>query len=422
MNSISSEEITLASIPQSPAPPRHRTVAGLDLLRLAAALLVVCYHYLFFSWVEPRGHGGTSDAVGMNLHYLAAVPYTSWGWIGVDLFFVISGFVITMSSKGKHARDFAAGRFARLFPTLFFFATLSLAVVLGAGLLPVSHALIAWVRAVTLFPKGPWIDGVIWTLTIEAIFYGLIFLALLHHGRDRLPLYSKCALGIIAVFWATVFITNFMMAPNEAGELLVRIANAYWARVILLSTGPFFLLGMFAFEASSRGLTRQLSACIAIAFSCCLMVVYTSANTFEGITKFRQSPFVPLLVWAGLILLCGLSVWAEQRRPPGRRFRSVARRLGLMTYPLYLVHDIPGGWVLGHLARAGLNRWLAASVTILLALAFSYVFAIAIEPRLKQLLGINRLTAWVRARHAMVIPPPVSQQLPIAHSGLSMAD
>src|SRR3546814_18905351 len=69
--------------------PGRQTVVGLDILRLLAALLVVSYHFLFFSWVEPAGYGGIRDAVSADIAFPQALPFAWWGWVGVDLFFVI---------------------------------------------------------------------------------------------------------------------------------------------------------------------------------------------------------------------------------------------------------------------------------------------------------------------------------------------
>jgi peptidoglycan/LPS O-acetylase OafA/YrhL len=375
----------------------RRTVVGLDMLRLLAALLVVCYHIFFFSWVERRGDGGISDAVNAQLSYVPAMPYTSWGWVGVDLFFVISGYVILMSSQGKRARDFAIGRFSRLAPALLCFSTLTLIIVLAAHLTSPQAAVLAWVRTIILFPVGPWIDGVIWTLTIEAIFYFGIFLVLLHR-RDRIALYSRAALAVISVFWLAVFCNETIGGFGHAGAWLENFAESYKARVVLLSTGPFFLLGMFAFEAQRSGLNKGLALCGAAAFLCCLMALHATAINMEGTVVFHASWLVPMSVWTGLVICCGFSIWWERRRPPGRRVRIVARQLGLMTYPLYLVHDIPGGLVLGFLFRAGINRWLAAGLTIMLAMAVSYGFAKIIEPALRESVASALRGGWLRMR------------------------
>src|SRR3546814_11452669 len=101
--------------------PGRQTVVGLDILRLVAALLVVSYHFLFFSWVEPAGYGGIRDAVNAVIAFPQALPFAWGGWVGVELFFVISGFVITSYASGQSAASFSGGRFAWSFSGLHFF-------------------------------------------------------------------------------------------------------------------------------------------------------------------------------------------------------------------------------------------------------------------------------------------------------------
>lgn len=79
----------------------------LDLLRGFACLLVVFFHY---GNRGPRAGwmpGGVVDWVD---------AWARYGYLGVHLFFIISGFVILMSAQGIQARQFVAARVARLVP------------------------------------------------------------------------------------------------------------------------------------------------------------------------------------------------------------------------------------------------------------------------------------------------------------------
>src|SRR3546814_11058762 len=106
-------------------------------------------------------------------------------------------------------------------------------------------------RAVTLFPKGSWIDGVIWTLTVEAVFYLVIFLILLAGQTARLPFFARCALIIISGFWALV-VLSYPLDMGSVGSAAQALAFAYPSRVFLLTPGTFFLLGIFAYALFDR--------------------------------------------------------------------------------------------------------------------------------------------------------------------------
>ncbi|WP_426625934.1 acyltransferase family protein [Leifsonia sp. McL0607] len=81
-------------------------LALLDILRLVAALAVLFFHWLF--WAPT--HGATAFE-STPVTWLAA-----YGFLGVQLFFIISGFVIFLSASGRTAFAFATGRATRLYP------------------------------------------------------------------------------------------------------------------------------------------------------------------------------------------------------------------------------------------------------------------------------------------------------------------
>ena len=98
-------------------------VPGLDLLRLVAVAAVVLYHYGFWG---PASNGVPQVA----LPYLAS--YAQYGFLGVPIFFTISGFVIAYSAEGRTAGEFAIARFSRIYPafvvcmTITFLTTISI--------------------------------------------------------------------------------------------------------------------------------------------------------------------------------------------------------------------------------------------------------------------------------------------------------
>jgi peptidoglycan/LPS O-acetylase OafA/YrhL len=86
--------------------------AALDGLRLIAALSVAVFHFVD-AW--------SVDGYHSHLHFFPTMARpAAYGFLGVDLFFIISGFVICMSGWGRSVADFAASRVARLFPAYWF--------------------------------------------------------------------------------------------------------------------------------------------------------------------------------------------------------------------------------------------------------------------------------------------------------------
>eukprot|EP01037_Dinobryon_pediforme_P024921 gene24921-26890_t len=106
--------------------PKPRAIIALDLLRFASALLVVAFHYGAAFALAP------SPAARAMLHGLpvsAALAGESWfGWVGVELFFMMSGFVIALSAEGTSGPAFVRRRALRLLPAAWICASATLLV------------------------------------------------------------------------------------------------------------------------------------------------------------------------------------------------------------------------------------------------------------------------------------------------------
>src|SRR5262245_1362248 len=92
-------------------PDASRHIYGLDIVRFFAAVSVAAFH---FTWQNP-----------------SAIHAAPWGWVGVEIFFVISGLVIARSARDSSPARFIAGRFLRLYPAAWVCAVLSALVLLA---------------------------------------------------------------------------------------------------------------------------------------------------------------------------------------------------------------------------------------------------------------------------------------------------
>ena len=152
----------------------RRTFAGIQLLRGFAATLVVCDHTA----------SGLADTSALGHQAFRFTPLLFAGNGGVDLFFVISGFVIVWTTQGKwwqdHAwRVFLGRRVRRIFPLYWIIITAKLAVMMSLPHLfratrPTDWNIAAsYLLVPTWAPQGP--IGLIlasgWTLCFEMAFY-----------------------------------------------------------------------------------------------------------------------------------------------------------------------------------------------------------------------------------------------------------
>src|SRR5271170_3427398 len=96
-----------------PPAPKGRFLT-LELLRFLLSLTVLFYHYYYFGPLAGRVTVRPSSFFAF-----------SFGLFAVDAFFIISGFVITISAAKKTALQFAAARFVRLGPVLLIGSTIT---------------------------------------------------------------------------------------------------------------------------------------------------------------------------------------------------------------------------------------------------------------------------------------------------------
>jgi peptidoglycan/LPS O-acetylase OafA/YrhL len=120
--------------------------------------------------------------------YHVGVAPLGGGWLGVDIFFVVSGFVVTTTwarrrASGSTTAEFLARRAARLLPALVTYLTVSTAALLATGSRPDPRALIAsllQVANIEMIVHGPQTTATqhLWSLSIEWQFYVLLPLVL----------------------------------------------------------------------------------------------------------------------------------------------------------------------------------------------------------------------------------------------------
>lgn len=334
----------------------------IDLLRGIACLMVVAFHYLhrgqLDSWLTSAPGPGV-DAVAR------------YGYLGVHLFFIISGFVIFMSAEGCTTRQFAASRVARLYPGFLVAAPLT--------------ALLAWATGSEFFKVGlsqlainmtmaphwfgvDFVDGAYWSIAVELHFYILVGFALATGWFSRAEWLVSAWLGLSAVN---------AVRPIYPLEFWLDVK---WA--------PLFSAGICAYLIRAKGATPVRVALFAASYA--LAMHYGLRTLVGNESEPHSAGDSPWVVGGAITLFYGVFVViaADLLRFPASKLSIWA---GLMTYPVYLLHQNIGYMLieaLRHVAEPFWWRVVAVSVIVGVAawLVVRYVEQ-PLGPRIRRALG-----------------------------------
>lgn len=288
-------------------------MASLDLLRLIAALAVVLYHYLF------RG----AIAGNLDVSYPAAEPYAIYGNLGVNLFFLISGFVIAWSAEGRTWQEFAVARFARLYPGFLVCMTATFVVLVIANDQRLPTDATTYVANLSMFARifgRKSMDGVYWSIMLEILFYCWVAVLMLAGAfqRWKLP---------IAAAWLAVSVINEFFF----GSTVIRL-------VLITDYAPFFAAGILTEDIVARGRSPLAFLLLAVAFGVsCRTIMLPHAWMQE---HYGTAISYPALFTANLVVF-GIFAGSILLRYVVAPSKTVLM-LGGLTYPLYLLHQYIG--------------------------------------------------------------------------------
>jgi peptidoglycan/LPS O-acetylase OafA/YrhL len=341
-----------------------RDLPSLTGLRGAAAIWVLLYHVTRFA---PR----------FGVSWIADAPGLKWGWMGVDLFFVLSGFILMRVHGGDFLRpsvevtaQFAKARLARVYP-------LSLAVLSLIALVawwdpsfvawarlrnPDNFSFAAFVKTALLAtrwgpPGGDW-NQPVWSLSVELVGY--------------------CAFPLLAWGLST---RSFVIALAVTGASLTSLAvhqvvggiaglDLIGQDEALLRMGFCFTAGVALCRARSLASPRVSSWAGGLAWLACALIVATCVV-----------PLGPALAPAAFTLLI-FALSFEKGAVNQVMSSKPMLLLGRLSFPLYLAHLTPLMWLAHRFGGAGLGPWAASAVLVLYlvgALGLAFVLHHAVE-------------------------------------------
>lgn len=360
------------TLPQPPADRAERQPL-IDWLRGFAALAVVMFHYF---------HASARDGwVPLKTDPLLSL-LSSYGYLGVHLFFMISGYVIMMTAQRSTLRRFAASRLSRLLPAFWVCMALTALVELAlpdAPIKPESWAQFAANLSMvpTWFGQEP-MDGAYWSLTVEITFYLWVALVIVCGQIRRL---EWLLLG-----WLALSLVNFLR-PMYTLQLFTVVQ---WA--------PLFTAGAYFYAVRQSGWTRLRA--VGLLASLLLALAYAWVETGvlthrEALWAFGQGP-THLGTGALVLLFFALFLGIATGRLRVRETRT-SDFLGRLTYPLYLIHQHVGYALITAGASLGLAATVGSTPLILGVMALAVLVAWAVNVGIEQPFG-PRLRRWVEGR------------------------
>ncbi|SEG71250.1 Peptidoglycan/LPS O-acetylase OafA/YrhL, contains acyltransferase and SGNH-hydrolase domains [Methylobacterium sp. 190mf] len=385
---------------------RHAHILGLDALRLLSILLVMGYHFVFWNWVQGQPFTKLLGQMGPNWGYLM-----HFGWVGVEIFFVISGYVIAFSASATKPSAFIQNRIIRLVPANVICATIVLLCLVAAGSGSIDFYLPRYVQTLVFWPLNS-IDGPWWTLGIEIAFYLLVYALLVKRKGEHLEKVMIFWSSVTLIFWICALSLTAILAQYKSSEsefLMYMVAKAQGNRILqllLVQHGAFFALGVIIFNASERGLSRIRLAALIIVVPACLLEIVGQNGIIARSSQLILSPIPALVAWicamGFLIASVRYNIRLTTLRP---RTKRILRFSGAATYPLYLLHNGAGILIVTTMFSTFGN--------------FAVLFAIIAS------IGLALLIAWVPEPAVRTVilyfwPKIDRQNDPVAHAQFSL--
>lgn len=319
----------------------HRNrVDILDYARFFAALLVMSFHYFYG---------------GIKAGLMPTVPFSGmwssifqFGYVGVSLFFMISGYVIFYSAQGRTAAQFATARALRLYPAFVAALLMTTCFVYLFGSDKEAISPLRFIQNLSMLATdlgGEYVDPSYWTLRLEILFYGMVCLIILVGAAAHLEHFF--------LIWP-LFILVAQFTPLSTLPLL-SCDFAYFA------AGALF----------SMRRTKAGWAPVALIILCYLESLY-GAGIFTDDFGTRNKVVLPILTLFYLFFALLNKPAILQMELPAARF------VGALTYPVYLVHQVIGCIVIRNFQTDD-NRVVLILTVMGSMLFFAYVLHRVVE-------------------------------------------
>lgn len=325
-----------------------RRIEFVGLLRALAVLLVVYAHVVVNS---AKAHNVDLSVVIFVKKYITE-PFSviqNFGWFGVVLFFLISGYIIAHTATKERAFTFFVKRVFRIYPA-FLMAIIVAAVIRYFFYGKEFYSATQYFLASTLF--GVWPDGQVgvlgveWTLIIEIKFYFLCFL--LFRLFSRPVLLVSLQLFLVSLF--VVFCRSF-----DASFFLFSVAVSYV---------PFLICGELMYFYFSRKMS--VLPFVLLTLTTIFLIIFSLSIIQPRFLKMDSSYLVSFAYAYFIFYFCAL----HSGKIKGNRFTEFFEKI---SYSLYLYHGVVAFLIIKLLLSAGYSYGLSLFFGVISMLFVSWV-------------------------------------------------
>lgn len=358
---------------ESQVNPKH--IIGIDILRFMAAIIVMWYHYGFWLGLDPNK---VTKSVSQGLTGFPEIyDYSHFGWIGVQVFFVISGFVIAFSAQRASYFEFFVSRVIRLGPCVWICASITLFFLftVDGGFQLIQR----YLRAIFFIPFGAMIDPSYWTLGMEMGFYFMIFILLFFNKFSWIRNFAVIVGCVSATFWFASYMSAVWNVTYLSG-ILTKIGGKRMFALLLVHHGIFFSTGVLLWNQLKHGGYENAKWFAIFGAAGCLQIVATS-RSLNVDSVMDYTAYLTCTIWIFSVVFIYYSARLNHHfHTLPQSILRAARTAGLMTFPIYLLHQMAGSIAMGWMVRFGMGRWAALMITMIIVVCVSWLVATKLEP------------------------------------------
>lgn len=349
-----------------------------QMLRGVAALLVVYRHLFETYWFSQDFNGSLLKNKNFSFNYhlaenwfLKFATYTwenfkfAWGTIGVGLFFIISGFVISFSISKRNSIDFLINRILRIYPVLIFVILLDIVFlyIYNNFILANNSYNPDWMNMLynmslilRVLNNSEFVDPVLWTLEVELFFYVIISVL-----RSK----NICQIKYILFFYMCIFLLTVFLyeikfsEKNVLNNIMLFIKNS-------LPHISMMFLGVFFYNLYKKNFKIIQIFPILLIIVAQYIVIYSMDENF---IVYISSYIIALLIWC-------IAYYYQNNL----KYNTLLNFFANISYSLYLSHQVIG-YIFITVLLTYLNEYYSSIITFFISLFVAYIVYIISEKR-----------------------------------------